>query len=698
VVEDFLGFFLIGKIEQKQGSVEFTFLFEGITYFGKSKKNLFLKENYFYGGMGKKHGHIVYFDVIFFIDNTLLFSYFLSFLEFCRIPGITKKMIEKIGEFDAQKFFYLWQENLFLELHSLLNYTPQKMLEIESQWKERKKSLLISILLMHCGLSLKNTKKIYKIHKEKSFELIKNNPYELIYSIGFGFKTADKVAQECGIEKNSVERIKGGILYLLKEEEKIGNTLVRISDLITKLKLLLQVDLIDTFEISLNSLIFEKKIIRIDSIIASLRLYSYEKEILNFFISERKRSYDVSFKSLVLDNFSEEQKHAIKGAITNHYSVITGAAGTGKSSIVKAIYHYQKSAHKKIIMVAPTGRASQRMKEIDQNIEAITIHKLLSWQRIENTKHNLFQEPLDFEHIIIDESSMIDTQLLWLLLKNVSKKTQLTFLGDNNQLPPVGYGEPFHDIIEKKIIPVFFLTQIFRQKDNYLLDIASSFSQGEVPKKLISKNSKIFIQISKIQLQAVIVEMVDKFYNVEKKILEVQFITFLNKGYSGSVFVNKLVQLSIQKKREKVSLQIFNKFYLHDVVMVTKNDYKKDIRNGQLGVIIMINDQEPKQIFVQFAEKKIISFNEEEGEVLDLAYAINVYKSQGSEYKNIIMLIFLESFFFLNKKSLYTVITRAKENVLCVGEKKALYCGIKSKKNLSRNTIIKYLLEEYKNK
>jgi hypothetical protein len=143
VADDFLGFFLIDKIEEKKIDISFIFLFEGISYSGKAKKNLRLQENYFYGGIGRKQGYMVDFDAVFFIENTLLFSYFASFLEFCRIPGITKKVIEKVPGFGEKKFFYLWQENLFSELNTLLNYSAEKILEIESEWKEKKKSGLM---------------------------------------------------------------------------------------------------------------------------------------------------------------------------------------------------------------------------------------------------------------------------------------------------------------------------------------------------------------------------------------------------------------------------------------------------------------------------------------------------------------------------------------------------------------------------
>jgi exodeoxyribonuclease V alpha subunit len=620
---------------------------------------------------------------------------FTLFLLSMNIQGLSKIKIDLLDKAFGFKLYSLFFENKFDLLNTVLNYEIEKLTVIVKKWEEIKVYCFLHIDLIRLGLSAKFIKKVYKAYKEKSLEVIRSNPYQMIESIGFGFKTVDQIALQTGIDKYNVMRIEHGLFYILEENEIEGNTYIVKNIWYEKTKLLLNIDDDSILDISLQELIQKKKIIHLaHAYYGKYESYNYELYILRF-LGENNQSSLFDF-SINQDYLSEEQKIAVLGAINNKYSVITGSAGTGKSTVIKSIYSFQVNNKKRVIVLTPTGRASQRIKEIDPSIETMTIYKALtriSIYKVLNNQDIDKKNYLQFDHLIIDECSMIDSKLLYAILKMTFEKTHITFLGDAFQLPPIGIGQAFALLIQYQFIPIYHLTKIFRQKENTeLLIIAQNISKGIYP-KISNKNNSDFLfkNIKKEDLEAVLVTYIDQYYNKENQVVDIQFITFLNRGKCGVNALNIFVQNYLYKKYRLDQPLLMFRFYKYDKIVILKNNYDLDVRNGELGIVIGGDDH---NLIVNFFNNKIVHFISSQSNLLQLAYVINVYKSQGSEFKSVIILLYMEQYILLNKKALYTALTRAKNKVVLLGERKALYCAIYNKNNYTRNTFLELFIQK----
>jgi exodeoxyribonuclease V alpha subunit len=621
---------------------------------------------------------------------------FISFLINMNITGLTEKKIHKLSETFTNKLYQLFFEEQFITLNTVLCYDEEKLHIIITKWQDIKTYCLLHIDLLKCGLSAKYIKKVYKTYKTNSISIIKNNPYQMVESIGFGFKTVDSIAEQYGIKRNHPLRIQQGLLFILQENELQGHNYLDITTLYEKLEILLSLTDHILFDTACNILIQEKKIIKLyQHYIATHAAYTYELYIYEYL--KNNTIDNTLIHNATLKELSLQQNKAISRAIEHKYSIITGPAGTGKSTIIKALYHIQKNNKKRIVVLTPTGRASQRLKEIDANIHSMTIHKILtplSIFKIQKGHTILPEEHLPYDHLIIDESSMIDSALLYVLLKKTNQNTHITFLGDSFQLPPIAMGSPFSDLITYDYIPIFQLTEIFRQhKTSNLLSIAHAIAHGSYP-KISSKTTTsdcYFHVTTKDNIEEIIINSIKMHYNGVTKTIDLQYITFLNRGTAGVIKINTFIQQYLFQHYKKDTHKIIDQFYLYDKVMVIKNDYKIEVRNGEIGTIIDGNDQE---VIVQFSSEKIITFTYNQKYLLTLAYAINVYKSQGSEFNRIMILLFMEQYLLLNKKALYTAVTRTKTQAILCGEKKALYCALNYKKSSERNTILSLFLKK----
>jgi exodeoxyribonuclease V alpha subunit len=618
---------------------------------------------------------------------------FTVFLLSMKIQGLSKIKIDLLYKAFGERLYTLFFQNKFDIINTILKYENDKLAVIIKKWQEIGVYCLLHVDLIQLGLSAKSIKKVYKTYKEKSIEVIKNNPYQMIESIGFGFKTVDKIALECGIEQNNIIRIESGLLFILEENEIEGNTYLIKEILYERAFALLKIEDNKILDIAFSQLIEKKRVINYNNkYVGKYDSYQYDLYILQFLIKNKKNA---SMNLFFDDSFlSTEQKKAVIGALENKYTVITGSAGTGKSTVIKSIYQRQIENKKKVIVLTPTGRASQRIKEIDPSIETMTIYKALTRISIYKVLHNKEIEAknyLQFDHLIIDECSMIDSKLLYVILKMTLEKTNITFLGDSFQLPPIGIGDSFSLLIEYQSIPIYYLTQIFRQRENTsLLTIAKEVAQGVYPKISSSQESDCFFKmVKKEEIYDFLTSCVDRYYNKKNNMLEIQCITFLNRGRCGVTALNIFIQKYLyQKYRLNQPLFIF-RFYKYDKVVVLKNNYDLDVRNGEIGIVMSGDDNE---IVIHFAHDKIVVFSIAQSNLLQLAYVINVYKSQGSEFENVIIFLYMEQYILLNKKALYTALTRAKQRVMILGDRKALYCAINNKNNYKRNTFFELFL------
>lgn len=588
------------------------------------------------------------------------------------------------------------------------------------------------IFLQSYNITTNLALKIFEIYQEKTVEIVKSNPYKLVEDInGIGFQTADKIAKNMGISEDSPFRIRAGLLHILKEmAEKVGHTFVYKDVLFTETakQLELQEDyVIQTGETILTNLVFDRLItmfkfkgldvVMISMLYATESVIAQKLTLLN--LTAKQDNFDVTSEINAYEKINNiklhnEQKNAIQDAVNNGVSVITGGPGTGKTTIVKCILNILKQAKKKVLLVAPTGRAAKRLSETTGE-EAKTIHRALEIDfksEFGKFKYNE-NNPLDIDCLIIDEVSMVDVMLMSSVMKALKRDCKLILVGDKDQLPSVGAGNVLDDIIKSDTIKVSYLSQIFRQDENSLIITnAHKINNGEMPE--INNNSKDFFfekQDQPINVKKSIIELVSSripnHFQVESS--KIQILAPLKVGIAGVESLNTTLQ-------EKLNPPSKNKFEIYygkstfregDKVMQTANNYDlvwtkqsdflieegMGVFNGDIGYIHKINRQNG-EVTVWFDDGRECVYPRTEIGDLSLAYAITIHKSQGSEFDTVIIPLVAGAPMILTRNLIYTAVTRAKKMVVLVGEKKVLSRMIRNTYVVKRNTMLKHFLQE----
>lgn len=617
-------------------------------------------------------------------------------------PKTAKKIVEKFG----------------LDTLDIIQYNPERLKEIEGIGDKKLKRIVeafreqgevreIMIFLQQYGITPNYGMKIYKEYGKDTIKAISENPYKLSEDIiGIGFKTADKIAQNMGISRESPYRIEGGIRYTLNAYASNGHVYVPREELIKSAGRLLDVD---------EALIEDS--LREMALKGTIQTLNYNEEIRIYYTPFHVAENNVSKKLVELsrvqmdnidididraiekiereDNirFANKQKEAIREAIKNGIIVITGGPGTGKTTIIKAIIKIFQEEGLKVSLAAPTGRAAKRMTETT-GLEAKTIHRLLEYSYVEEGMAFGIDEdnPLDTDLLIIDEASMIDILLMNHLLKAIVPGTRLILVGDVDQLPSVGPGNVLKDIINSNAIKVVKLDEIFRQEEDSLIVVnAHKINKGEYP--VLNKGKDFFFIRAREpgEIVNIIVELcrdrLPKYYGLDP-INDIQVLTPMKKGEVGINSLNKhLQQVLNPKAKHKGEKQVGEEIYrVGDKVMQIKNNYSieweivregmvvekgEGIFNGDFGKIVDI-DEEDRIMKVVFDEEKEVEYSFNQLDELKLSYATTVHKSQGSEFPVVVMPIYWGPPMLLTRNLLYTAITRAKELVVLVGDENYL--------------------------
>ncbi|VYU21359.1 ATP-dependent RecD-like DNA helicase [Clostridium tertium] len=603
----------------------------------------------------------------------------------------------------------------------------QKKFEIikESYHEQRELKDIILYFQGH-GMTTNQCIKVYKAFGANARDIVTNNPYILSDEItGIGFITADRIAKSIGIEPTSQFRIQSGIIYILNQFSSSGNTYMPKDELVKEtIKLLgANTELVDgaLYNLTVDSRVKVEKIDGVDSVFA-LPYYYCELGVTNRIITlslENFRSInaDVEFEVGVFEKknnikFAQSQREAIVGAFENGIEIITGGPGTGKTTIIKAIIEIYENNNMKVVLGAPTGRAAKRMSE-STGREAKTIHRLLEMGVNDDGKSYYKRgenEPLEADVIIIDEASMIDVMLMNSLLKAIKLGTRLIIVGDVDQLPSVGAGNVLKDLIESNFLKVVRLKDIFRQGQESLIVVnAHKINNGEMP--VLNRRDGDFFFENREDLNDIlrtIIDLINRrlpgFNKKWDKFRDIQILTPTRKGLLGVQNLNTNLQEVLnpkaKHKKEKELKEVI--FREGDKVMQTKNNYSlKWVRingdgdnegvgvfNGDMGYIESINEEE-KNISVIFDDERRVVYDYVYLDELELAYAITIHKSQGSEFKVIITPAFMGSPFLMNKNLLYTAITRAKELVVVVGYPKALQYMVNNTRSVERYSSLK---------
>lgn len=605
----------------------------------------------------------------------------------------------------------------------LIESNPEKLLEIpglgvkrmekiKSCWDEQKSIRQVMIFLQGHGVSPSFAQKIFKSYGNQSITKVKENPFALARDIfGIGFKTADTVAEKMGVEKGSNQRIDAGIEYVLSQLSGDGHVCYPVDEFLKEAEKILEValELIDArlkplkeeSRIELADLVHHGKIRRFIwlrslhtaemGIVRELRRLKKHESLLRPIDSEKAVTWVQEQLKIEL---AANQKVAVACAISGKLHIITGGPGTGKSTITNAILTITEKLTQKILLVAPTGRAAKRMSEIT-NKKASTIHSLLEFDFKKGGFKRNRENPLDCDLMIVDEASMIDTYLMFNLLKSLPNNARIVFVGDINQLPSVGPGNVLKDMIASRTIPVTILNEIFRQAaGSAIITNAHLINRGQFPRLYNGQDSDFFFMECQENEEVLntIVKLVSqrlpKRYGFDPK-SEIQVLAPMKKGLIGTENLNQSLQQILNPQGNSL-MRGMQKLQVGDKVMQLRNDYKREVFNGDIGFIEQI-DADEQQVIVRVDDREIL-YDYSDLDELALAYAISIHKFQGSECPCIVMPVHTSHFMLLHRNLLYTGITRGKRLVVLVGTKRALAIAVKNDDVLKRYTSLQQTL------
>jgi len=620
-------------------------------------------------------------------------------------PIMAKRIVKKFGKGTLDII-----ENEIEKLARVAGIGPKRIGMIKKAWAEQKEIREVMIFLQTHGVSSGYATKIFKQYGSRSIAVVKKNPYRLATDIfGIGFVTADQIAEKLGFAKDSELRAEAGILYVLNQLSEEGHVYYPYELLIEKCQEILQVGrevVVNAF----GSITLEKRIV-----IEEFKENNKAVYLSKFFVSEtsiaslmktligapksiRKIESDKAIEWVQRQlsiTLAKNQVEAIRCAVENKVMIITGGPGTGKTTIINAILKIFSRLGVKVLLAAPTGRAAKRMNETTGH-EAKTIHRLLEYSIQKGGFQKNEEKPLDCHLLILDEASMIDTILLYHLLKAIPPEATFILVGDVNQLPSVGAGNVLKDIIASSAVPVVELNEIFRQaKESLIIVNAHKINNGIVPSLGLPgpKDDFYFIeQEDPEKVLSIILELTKERIPTRFRldpVDDIQVLTPMHKGTVGAGNLNVELQQALNPGEDGLVRGNRN-FRVNDKVMQIKNNYDKDVFNGDIGRITSI-DQENHEVNISF-DGRGVPYDHTDLDEIVLAYAVSVHKSQGSEYPAVIVPILTQHYVLLQRNLIYTAVTRGRRLVVIVGTKKAMSIGIGNDKTEKRYTYLRYRL------
>ena len=629
------------------------------------------------------------------------------------IKGIGKEMAARIVEKFGEETLKVIDKRID-ELETVDGIGRKRVEMIKNAWADQKEIRAIMIFLQEHGVGLSHATKIFKRYGQRSIAVVTQNPYRLATDIpGIGFQTADRIATQLGFEKNSPLRAEAGVLYVLNKLAEEGNVYCPYDLLTEKCREVLEVDR-ETVIRGFGAIALEGKIV-VEDLNKGMDEFEPNRKavyLTRFHISEtgiaRHFSRLISSKKSVRNMDSDKaidwvqkrvglqlaprQVSAVKMAVSDKVLVITGGPGTGKTTIIHAVLRIYSAVGAKIFLAAPTGRASKRMTEATGQ-SAGTIHRLLeySWQKGGFQRNE--DRPIEGDVIILDEVSMIDTSLMYHLLKAVPSGATLIMVGDSNQLPSVGPGNVLRDVIRSGTVPVVELNEVFRQaRESLIIMSAHRINRGQVP-RLDDSGGNLgdfyFIeqeepdQVLQIIMELVCKRIPHRFSMDPMK--DIQVLSPMHKGLVGTGNMNLKLQNGLNPSKTEI-VRGDRRFRLNDKVMQIRNNYEKEVFNGDIGLIKTI-DEENQELVVTYDDKPVLYDYLELDEIV-LAYAISVHKSQGSEYQAVVIPILPQHYLLLQRNLIYTAVTRGKRLVVIVGSKRALKMGVKNESTMKRYTYL----------
>ena len=655
----------------------------------------------------------------------------LEFLSAGNIRGIGPKTASQIVDVFGDETLTVIEETPE-KLLTISGIGPKTLVKITESFGESREFASTSIELRELGIEMNEAVRVYRIYGRDSLRIVSENPYILAEDIrGINFRRADAIAAKLGMEPESSVRIESGIRHMLRTWAASGSTLMPENYLVEKTAEFLDV-MMDNVRESLREMVFagelEEDRINDTAVIYLYGYYHAEQRVAhelikirnatlkpiplqaeNFLDAVRMASDDPFGEGIEL---STEQKRAILECLTNNITIITGGPGTGKTTIINTLVKLFDSAGFSVALAAPTGRAAKRMEEASGK-PAMTIHRLLEfvWSEEEDILNfgRNEENPLEEDVIIVDEASMIDLMLMDGLLNAVKEGTRIIFTGDADQLPPVGAGNVLRDMIASECIPVIRLREIFRQAEGSgIVTNSHLINSGEYPEQQSGNDFYIISKTSEMSVSDTIRELVggriEAGFDFVHSADDIQVLTPTKRGMLGAPSLNAMLQEVINPPAEdKAELRIGSvTFREGDKVMQLKNNYGAEWRtdylstegegvfNGDMGIVEAI-DAEDKTMTVRM-DDRVIEYAGDMLDEIDLAYAVTVHKSQGSEFPAVVIPVLNFPPMLMTRNLLYTAVTRGKKLVIIVGSPARVRAMIDNNRADGRYTGLKWRL------
>lgn len=651
-----------------------------------------------------------------------------DFLASGAIKGIGKKTAALIvGKFGLDTLRIM--EELPDRLSEIEGIGPKKAATIGDAFKEKRAVAEVSMFLQQFGISANYAIRLYREYGMAAIDIVSQNPYQLVSDVyGIGFKKADAIAEKIGLAKDDEYRIQSGVKFTLNYYVNEGHTYIPQKLLCEKAGQLMDIST-ETVSDVLVGMTFEGDIqienLEGQTVVFLMPYFMAEQNVCKRLIAVNNAALKIINANLdslisITENekgleLSENQKFAVKSSLQNGVSVITGGPGTGKTTIINAIMNILEHSGMKTAIAAPTGRAAKRITETS-GYYASTIHRLLEYYYSEGEDVMRFgkteENPLDYDVVIIDEASMIDILLMNGLMNAIVPGTRLIFVGDSDQLPSVGAGNVLRDIIDSEVIYSVKLTEIFRQaKESLIVVNAHKINKGENPDCNEKDKDFFFLQKNseKDMLETIkdlCVRRLPAYFKDCDAMKDMQLLTPVRKGLLGSINLNKEMQAVLNPSNPDLAEQKYGEkiFRVNDKVMQIKNNYQmtwkriedftegQGVFNGDVGFISHI-DKEFNEVVVVFDDSKYVTYGVTQLDELELAYAVTVHKSQGSEFPIVIMPVTWFPPVLATRNLLYTAVTRGKQAVVLVGSMNKMYAMVENNRIMDRYTGLKARLQ-----
>ncbi len=630
------------------------------------------------------------------------------------VDGIRKYLesgiIKGIGPLMAQRMV----SHFGTEVLEIIEKNPEKLLEVEgigeakaalirSAWQDHHALRVLMQFLQKAGVKTSFCAKILNEYGRDAVNIICEDPYRLAKDIpGTGFDIADTIAMQSGGGKNEPKRVRACIIHVLQQLTNEGHIFTYEDQLIERCENFFGINrdaiknTVDVLSASGEVVIetsaddpdtravYTKPIYHVENGLANRLKALLSVPVISPEMDTEQIALQVQKKLAIL--LSPEQLTVLKKILCHRVVIITGGPGTGKTTLIRSINAVFEAHGKRVLLAAPTGRAARRLSEVTRR-EAKTIHRLLGYNFIDGLFAQNQDFPLDADVVIIDEASMVDTFLMFHLTQAVPMTSVLILVGDVFQLPSVGPGTVLSDMIKSDRIPVFYLKKIFRQaQESPIIINAHRVRQGKFPLiehtddsegiseyYFLEQNNPDAVVKKIVELSS---ERIPKHFNFDP-MHEMQILTPMHKGVIGTINLNQVLQKVLNPNPVMIET-MGNTFKIGDKVMHLKNNYQKEVFNGDIGIIRTI-DRKKGKLSVDYYGRTV-KYDFEEMDEISLAYAISVHKSQGSEYPAVIIPIMTQHFALLQRNLLYTAITRGKKLVILIGTKKALAIALKNDK------------------